>query len=1070
MDRSPHSATVDPSRRHLIRPLLICSMVIFSDPALAVAAFHKDDASHTAMRWWTATDGLPETPVVGLETSPDGRLVCLTRSRICWFDGRTFELMPIAMTRPLTAAVGSFRSLGFDAGGDLWILATKGVAKLSGLPGSDHADGIVSQAVRWQVHRGFHQLPTTLTFDAVGQPLLIGTNALYRFRDGRFQRLTPISNPVASCGWQDGVYDPTAGILHLWGHPARPATLFSVPDSFVLDHTFGYRTHEIAGCGAIHDVLADPTGTWVLGDTDIVGLQDDVQETLLSDLPPPTTRRPQQLIRGGDGRFYVFRDGTCQTLRSGERATPVTSTARLVLGPRDVFTAADGSIWAGCPQGLLRLTTAVDRSDWSGNCTAASPTSVGDWLVAVPGRIVRVLRSSTRLSKRGFSPRAEQVVLLPEGMVVDRLANDAEGRIWFSTTSADVYRVEGDSIRRLEIAGTDGAPIQLIHDLTCDATGTLWVGCGSGLLEGRPSGMSLSWVGGLTVDAPTDVLGVWPRSDGSLLLVTQRQGVLSRTPKGSVAQVVPPDRNVCRASATFHEDAQGTLWIGGEGGLLGITAPGGLVSVGRDQGLLGSPVQQIREDGTGRLWVAFQTGSLQGVRVEDLHRVALHPDCVVAGILLEPGESIDDHHFLITHGHPRPLAANRATREMIDGSPDFASRRGLISLVSPPRPMTTPGLRVRLVETQRDPEAPTRFSGWQPNDRLIVMPSGRSLQMQVASRSFLGPPSQRLQTRMLPFSPVWSSPTSRMTDALPQLGTGDYTIDVRELAGDSVEDFPSTSLILSVLPPWWQTWPFFIVSLGCLFAVAIGITWAWLRYRFVRIVHRYQEQNLRHEERSRIARDLHDTLGAGLTSVAMLSDIARRRHDDQPPDDRLLEEIFSRSQELVRTIDDVVWTVDPRNDLLQRCLDRIEDDLARLCRDSGQFRFACQFQPGIPAGVEVPSWIRHHVSLACREAARNAVRHSGGSLLRMDVFMTKQRIVLSIQDDGQGFDPAAVVTDSHGLENMRDRMASIGGSLDLETQAGSGTTLRLYIPLACLEPTAPRPATTATPPTAVRLR
>ena len=189
----------------------------------------------------------------------------------------------------------------------------------------------------------------------------------------------------------------------------------------------------------------------------------------------------------------------------------------------------------------------------------------------------------------------------------------------------------------------------------------------------------------------------------------------------------------------------------------------------------------------------------------------------------------------------------------------------------------------------------------------------------------------------------------------------------------------------------------------------------------LRRIHRLEQQAAIAAERSRIAQDLHDGLGADLTRLTMLAD--RVSESPAEPSGDQLRKLSQSSREAARELKDLIWMANPTNDTLQSLLDRLCQNAEDFLRDA---RIRCRFDiasdlPHHPLSLEQ----RRNLLLVAREALNNIIKHSRASEVRIGVSGASQRLELSIQDNGRGFDPGAVRPEALGLIGMRGALKAL---------------------------------------------
>jgi signal transduction histidine kinase len=257
-------------------------------------------------------------------------------------------------------------------------------------------------------------------------------------------------------------------------------------------------------------------------------------------------------------------------------------------------------------------------------------------------------------------------------------------------------------------------------------------------------------------------------------------------------------------------------------------------------------------------------------------------------------------------------------------------------------------------------------------------------------------------------------------------------------------------------PPWWtlQKVLWIASSLGLVALAAFG--WVAVLHRQVaertrqleaQIQERQRAEHQRavEQERTRVAQDLHDELGATLTEVSMLGSLART--ESLPPEtrERYLDQLTRVSRSLVATLDEIVWAVNPKYDSVASLASYYSLFAQRFLNLGG---IACRLHVAeVFPDTPLDSRLRHGVFLAFKESLNNAVRHSGASEVQVGMSVTDGQLSITVADNGKGFDSIVSSPGSDGLTNMQNRMAKLGGRCDITSRSGKGTTVKLQLPL-----------------------
>jgi len=268
---------------------------------------------------------------------------------------------------------------------------------------------------------------------------------------------------------------------------------------------------------------------------------------------------------------------------------------------------------------------------------------------------------------------------------------------------------------------------------------------------------------------------------------------------------------------------------------------------------------------------------------------------------------------------------------------------------------------------------------------------------------------------------------------------------------------------LSIARPVWQRWWFITLSV-CLLATGF---FSFYRYRMARLrevnaalleanlaaenLRKSKEERLRELERvrKRIATDLHDDIGSSLTRISLLSEVAHRRGNEADrSDDGSFLKIAGLSREVVDSMSDIVWAINPERDSLGDLTQRMRHFASDVFNARGiDFRFRL---PDSAQDVSLGANFRREVFLIFKEAVNNAVRHSQCAEAEIEFSVDPERnLHLRFSDNGEGFDLSSQ-SNGHGLASMRERTQGLGGTLEITSTPGKGTVLVFEIPLSAI--------------------
>ena len=327
---------------------------------------------------------------------------------------------------------------------------------------------------------------------------------------------------------------------------------------------------------------------------------------------------------------------------------------------------------------------------------------------------------------------------------------------------------------------------------------------------------------------------------------------------------------------------------------------------------------------------------------------------------------------------------------------------------------------------------------------LRLPPGQRRVEFAFTALTFTKPEAVGFKYRLNGLDADWVEAGTRRAATYAQLPPGHYRFQVMACNSDGEWNEKEATLELTAEPYWWET-PWFRVA-GPLSAVGLlaGGIILGSRRRHRRQIERLEMLQATERERVRIARDLHDDLGGGLTEIAMLSEVARQERDQPQEVDAHLERIFRSSREMTQALDEIVWAVNPANDSLEKLI-AFTSEFAREMLEPAGIRFRLEAPAAVPK-LTLNSQIRHQLCMALKECLHNVVKHARAHEVHIRIGLDDRLLAVTIADDGTGFDPAALPDQAgthDGLANLRQRLATIGGTCELHSAPGQGTRVHL---------------------------
>ena len=330
---------------------------------------------------------------------------------------------------------------------------------------------------------------------------------------------------------------------------------------------------------------------------------------------------------------------------------------------------------------------------------------------------------------------------------------------------------------------------------------------------------------------------------------------------------------------------------------------------------------------------------------------------------------------------------------------------------------------------------------------LKIPPGQQRFEFHFTGLSFVAPEKMQFQYRLVGWDNDWVKAVGdKRVAEYSYIPPASYTFRVRACNSDGVWNEEGASFALVVLPHFWQTWWFEVFTTLAAIGFVTSIVWFISRRRLRRKLENVQRQQAIERERTRIAKDIHDHLGANLTRISLLSQSAQGDLENPGQAATQLERIYDTSRELTRSMDEIVWAVNPQHDTL--------DSLASYLGNFAQeYLMSLQIRCRLEVPLHLPHWpitaeTRHNIFLAFKEALHNVVKHSGATEVVVLLTLDGDMVTLVLRDNGRGFDPDSVVSRpgrGNGLKNMKQRLEKIGGQCTVRSQRGAGTEISFLV-------------------------
>ncbi len=980
----------------------------------AVSARAASTNSEWSVRVWQSDDGLPNNNITGLAQGADGYLWVATSGHFARFDGVHFEEFTSHSILPnyvgYTARVSTFLE---DTRGGLWLAMVHGpVVRLAAGTAEVITNQLPDYVAQGMVEDG-----------GGGIWLTYHGNAVCRIKDGEVTRFTESDGLPAR-------FDCTLARDNqgqIWFAKDGQVGVYRAGHFEALVKSVG-RNSRLAGAAG--------GGIWICSGRELFKCDESGKlQSVGVYRPEPSGTDPTTLLEDRSGAVWI---GTATAGLFRYDGTGFESIPTSHPYVANLLQDREGNIWAGTGGGGLdriqpRAFTLESEATGLPYGTVQSiceDTHHTIWAVTQNGLLVcRTNDGWQTISGTTNWP----------GGRANCVAADNQGAVWVGTQSHELHRLMDGRFSTWR--ATNGFTGHVVRGLLASTNGTLWiveedpnlVQC---LRDGQFKNYVMPASSGVPRALTEDAAGnIWVGTSKGVLLRIQNDLMIDET-----AQVTGIPASIRTLTAT----PDGSLWIGYASWGVGRYRDGRFARITVTNGLYNDYISEMVADRHGWFWFGSDRGIFK-VKRQELDAVADGRDSLVQSIFY--GEAAALPSLQANFGVSPNVLRSHDDRLWLPTRTALAvvNLKNLqVDLEPPPVVLKRVLVDDRLVGADGG-DLPTQpamdlrvLGGW-----LHLPPGHRRLEFDFTTLTFSAPENVHMQYRLTSFDDDWVDAGALRSAVYPRLPAGNYQFLVRARNGDGPWN-EAPRFVFQVEPFFWQTWWFRSLAVLLFTASVIAV----VRYVSFRRLHMklraLEQQAALDKERSRIAKDIHDDLGGSLTQIKLLFELAQRKRAQPDQVDALGQEGLTATRQIIKSLDEIVWAVNPRNDTLPHLIDYL-----------GQFAIEFLARANIRCRVDLPdhpvAWAvspeaRHNLFLAVKEALNNVIRHAGANEVWLRVTATEDLLTLIIEDNGHGFERTESDGFADGLPNMNQRMADIGGRAKIESRAGLGTRVILTFP------------------------
>lgn len=689
----------------------------------------------------------------------------------------------------------------------------------------------------------------------------------------------------------------------------------------------------------------------------------------------------------------------------------------------------EGNLWVGTETGGLHIlrdqrfhTIGAPEGMTSDAATTVVEDITGKLWVGTNGGGLNAVRPT------GVEPGAARTYSVRDVLLSDvilSLAAAPNGDLWVGTPDG-LNRIRGSAVDSFTSA--DGLPDDFIRSLLVDTDGSLWIGTRRGLthmtLQNSAMGPQHLGVRMKTFTQAdgldSDLVGAMARDRNGDLWVATFAG-LSRLHSGTITNYTTANGLSSNVITALLLRGNGTLLIGTQDHGWNLWDGRKFSAAARD-GLDKTTIHMILDDGGGHLW--FATGS--GIARCDSNGTDAEADCS-HWIEFGTADGLRSRETAI-NSHPSAWRSR-------DGHLWFATPKGLVEVDPAHFPVNQIPPPVALERFSVDDEAEALHAA----DSPMRIPAGHvHFEFDYAGLSFIAPQKVRYRYKLEGFDKAWTEAGARRTAYYTTIPPGRYTFRVQAANNDGLWNTEGAALAFELRPRFYQTLWFYALLL----LATAGLVALTLRRR---LLHAEREFNAVLGERSRIAREIHDTLAQGYVGVSIqlevLSQLLRQNRPEEAA--KHLDNTRNIVRDGLAEARQSIWAL--------RTQDSAETTLPvklrRLAEAAGDHELQSSFSI-FGAYRPLPSGTEREILRIAQEAIQNVKKHAGAGHLSVQMEYGLSGISLEIRDDGRGFAPGERIDSPaghYGVTGMRERAVAIGGKLEITSEPNVGTTVRLTV-------------------------
>jgi len=666
-----------------------------------------------------------------------------------------------------------------------------------------------------------------------------------------------------------------------------------------------------------------------------------------------------------------------------------------------------------------------------------------------------------------------------ENSKIRPIVKDKNGNLWMGSESGGIGKYDGKNFKYF--ANKEGLSSISQRALLCDKKGNIWIGSENGDIIKFDGKRFVNYFNAKRI-ALSSVFSIFEDNSGNIWF-GKRDGIIKYD--GSISTQYTVENGLStNAVFSIFQDKKGNLWFGTFGGGLSKYNGKQLIHYTEREGLFSKSITSIEEDGEGNIWMGtlgtgickfdgstfsyyIQPGGQLSNNIWSMQKDSLGNFWFGTdkGLTLFVPDSAKPqslptkytiHNFGLEDGL-RALDFNLHSACIDDNNRIWwGTGKGITSFdlntrltFNTPRSLGFSFIEINqqhydfrnLPDSMRKNISYSHIAAYTNHpDSLTVSFDMNHFTFHFSAIEWSAPEKIKYSYRLIGLDDKWSNPNEESTADYRNLGYGKYEFQVKAIGESQLWTAPFTYMF-TIQPAWWQTIWFkaILILMGAFLIFYISQIIVKARLRKQRIV---MEKQLAVElERQRISSEMHDDIGAGLSGIRLLTEVAKLKSNDSQSLFEF-ERIYNSVGDVAERMREVIWSLNTENDHFESLIDFLRKQ-SRLVMEHYPCKFDIKVPEEIP-DIKISGDARRHIYLAVKEALHNIIKHSGADYVELTISLSS-KLVITIADNGKGFDMENIDFSGNGLRNMRRRIEQLKGNFDVNNN--KGTLLTFEIPI-----------------------